>query len=168
MIDNVPQLREDLKSNGGQRSKVCFGTVDSWLLYQLTGTPAGAGAANSQGVFCTDVTNASRWMFMNLSTTQWDQQLVDAICAPHSVPISTALPQIMPSSYNCFGHVTKECGIHSLKGQRVPLTAILGDQQVRVSLHYDSSCDLMLSSVVILMYVRFYHIVGRLIWTVRF
>lgn len=136
MIDNVPQLREDLRNDGGQRSKVCFGTVDSWLLYQLTGTPSSAGgAANSQGVFCTDVSNASRWLFMNLSTTKWDQQLVDAICAPHNVPIATALPQIMPSSYNCYGYVTKDCGILSLKGQRVPLTAILGDQQVRFNFY---------------------------------
>ena len=147
MIDNVPKLREDLKNNGDQRSKVCFGTVDSWLLYQLTGTPAStAGAANSQGVFCTDVTNASRWLFMNLSTTQWDQQLVDAICAPHSVPIATALPKIMPSSYNCFGFVTKDSGIASLKGQRVPLTAILGDQQVRRPLRYISLSNVDLLS----------------------
>ena len=128
MLDNVPQLREDLQ-DPGCRSRVCFGTVDSWLLYQLTGTKSPTeGAANYQGVFATDVTNASRWLFMNLKTTQWDKDLIREICAPHDVPIS-ALPKILPSSHS-FGYCTKDCGILSLKSERVPLTAILGDQQV--------------------------------------
>lgn len=127
MLDNVPKLRDDLKDRA-TRSYVCFGTVDSWLLYQLTGIESPAkGAANYKGVFATDVTNASRWLFMNLKTTQWDKELIDDICGPHDVPI-TALPQILPSSYS-FGNCTKDCGIPSLRSERVPLTAILGDQQ---------------------------------------
>lgn len=124
-MDNVVTLREDLKDPEAKK-KVCFGTVDAWLLYQLTGTKSPqAGATNCKGVFATDVTNASRWLFLNLYTTKWDQQLVDDICKPHTVPIS-ALPEILPSSHD-FGTISKDVGIPAMSG--VPLTAILGDQQ---------------------------------------
>ncbi|CAB9509211.1 Glycerol kinase [Seminavis robusta] len=122
LVDNVPQLRQDLRDRE-KSSSVRFGTVDSWLLYQLTGTKSRAqGAANFNGMFATDVSNASRWLFLDLKTVQWDQGLVDAICSPHKVPLS-ALPTIMPSSH----HYGVCQSISEIQG--VPLTAILGDQQ---------------------------------------
>lgn len=125
LLDNVPQLREDLQDPVA-RSKVCFGTVDSWLLYQLTGTKSPfPGAANYNGLFATDVTNASRWLFLNLSDAKWDKSLVDELCAPHDVPLS-ALPTVMPSIHP-YGDCQKNNGIPGIGG--VPVTAILGDQQ---------------------------------------
>lgn len=125
LVENVANLREDLQDRHA-REKVCFGTVDAWLLYQLTGTKSPEDtAANCKGIFATDVTNASRWLFLNLNTTNWDKELIDEICGPHDVPISS-LPEILPSSHR-FGSCTKDCGIPGVEG--VPLTAILGDQQ---------------------------------------
>jgi glycerol kinase len=126
LLDNVSQLQEDLKDPQKQ-SQVAFGTVDSWLIYQLTGQPSStAGAANAGGIFATDVTNASRWLFMDLMTQKWDQSLVETICAPHHLPIETALPQICPSSH-VFGVCHNECGVDAL--HQVPVAAVLGDQQ---------------------------------------
>jgi glycerol kinase len=136
LLDNVPALQQDLEDDV-QRHNVCFGTVDSWLMFQLTGQAveyaAGKGegaaatvAANCGGLFVTDVTNASRWLFMDLATQSWDPALIKAVCAPHSVPLS-ALPEIGPSSHVhgiCSG---ASCGVPALAG--VPLAAILGDQQ---------------------------------------
>jgi glycerol kinase len=135
LLDNVQKLREDLADEDA-RQNVCFGTVDSWLMFQLTGQAVGyagklAGAtetiaANCGGLFVTDVTNASRWLFMDLATQSWDPALIDAVCAPHAVPLS-ALPDIGPSSHvygTCNGAA---CGVPCLQG--VPLAAILGDQQ---------------------------------------
>mmetsp|Transcript_1050 Transcript_1050/g.2258 ORF Transcript_1050/g.2258 Transcript_1050/m.2258 type:complete len:623 (+) Transcript_1050:113-1981(+) len=124
LLDNVEALRKDLAD---QPEVVRFGTVDTWLLYQLTGTPAsGERAGNVGGLFVTDVSNASRWLFLDLVTVDWDEDLVKAVCGPHSVPMS-ALPQIKASS-EIYATVQKEStGIDKLKG--VPVSAILGDQQ---------------------------------------
>jgi glycerol kinase len=126
LLDNVEALRKDLEDDA-KSSEVCFGTIDSWLVYQLTGTKSNHdGAINSGGVFVTDATNASRWLFMDLAARVWDQTLVNAVCAPHRVPLS-ALPEICPSSHvyaTCKGI---EVGVPGL--DKVPLAAILGDQQ---------------------------------------
>ena len=96
LVEHVPQLREDLNDQYAAEH-VRFGTVDSWLLYQLTGQKSPSkDAANFKGSFATDVTNASRWLFMNIHTTQWDKEIIDEICAPFDIPIST-LPRIWPS-----------------------------------------------------------------------
>ena len=125
LLDNVEQLRQDL-DNPETRDQVCFGTVDAWLVYQLTGSPSPFGeAANMGGLFLTDVTNASRWLFMELTTQKWNQFLVDTVCAPHHIPIATALPQIRPSS-EVYGHCHSECGVPFL--DQVPVASILGDQ----------------------------------------
>eukprot|EP00540_Astrosyne_radiata_P006855 CAMPEP_0116853052 /NCGR_PEP_ID=MMETSP0418-20121206/17671_1 /TAXON_ID=1158023 /ORGANISM="Astrosyne radiata, Strain 13vi08-1A" /LENGTH=777 /DNA_ID=CAMNT_0004485357 /DNA_START=1 /DNA_END=2334 /DNA_ORIENTATION=+ len=125
LIDNVPELARDLQDEQ-KRANVRFGTVDTWLLYQLTGTKSvDEGAANVGGLFMTDVSNASRWLFMNLETLKWDQELVDTVCAPHSVPLS-ALPEICPSSH-VYATLKDSCGIQGIKD--VPLASILGDQQ---------------------------------------
>jgi glycerol kinase len=134
LLDHVEPLRTDVRE---RPEEVCFGTVDAWLLFQLTGTApkseatgrklkGAAGAVNTGGVFKTDVTNASRWLFMDLQTCQWDADCVETVCAPHTLPLST-LPEICPSSH-IFGTVHAECGLPvSLQG--VPLAAVLGDQQ---------------------------------------
>jgi glycerol kinase len=64
LIDNVPQVRESIK-----KKQAMFGTVDSWILYNLTGGKNG-------GVHVTDMSNASRTMFLNLDTLTWDDWLL--------------------------------------------------------------------------------------------
>ena len=96
------------------------------LVYQLSGKPSSTkGAGNVGGIFITDVTNACRWLFMDLAKVQWDQSLVDTICKPHSVPVS-ALPEIKSSS-EVYATASASCGIDSF--DNVPVCAILGDQQ---------------------------------------
>lgn len=124
LLDNVPTLTEDLKNTP---EKVRFGTIDTWILYELTGKPSPFDdAGNVGGLFLTDVSNASRWLFCDINTIEWDQDLVDTVCSPYSVPLSV-LPTIRASS-EVYGHCTKEStGVSELEG--VPVAAILGDQQ---------------------------------------
>jgi len=86
-----------------------FGTIDSWLVWNLTGGPQG-------GKHVTDVTNASRTMLMNLETLSWDKQILDVMGIPESM-----LPEIRPSSEIYGRTVTPFSGI--------PIAGILGDQQ---------------------------------------
>ena len=127
LLDNVPALQKDL-IDPEKRDNVAFGTIDSWLSYQLTGTKQTSteAAANCNGRFVTDVTNASRWLFMDLRSQTWDPDLIDTVCHPHSVPV-TALPEICPSSHSYGVCKYSDCGIAVLDG--VPLASILGDQQ---------------------------------------
>jgi glycerol kinase len=124
LLDNVQELADDIH-NAESREHVRFGTIDTWLLYQLTGKPNidmdMEGAANVGGLHLTDVSNASRWLFCDIAKVEWDQELVDSVCCPHSVPLS-ALPEIRKSS-----EVYAKCTLPDLLG--VPLSAILGDQQ---------------------------------------
>ena len=83
---------------------LCFGTIDSWLLYKLTGNHV------------TDVTNASRTLLMDLHTLNWIEDVINSL----DIPLDS-LPSIKPSMFN---YGTNE-GI--LKN--VPITAVLGDQQ---------------------------------------
>ena len=126
LLDNIPELRDDL-ADPVEQHNVRFGTVDCWLIYQLTGTPAEDEfqAINQGGLFVTDVTNASRWLLMDLHTVQWDADLVDDVCSPHHVPLS-CLPEICPSCH-IFGHCHPESGVEYL--EHVPIAAVLGDQQ---------------------------------------
>ncbi|NUP26600.1 MAG: glycerol kinase GlpK [Nocardia sp.] len=100
ILDTVPGARE--RAEAGE---LCFGTVDSWLLWKLTGQ------------HITDVTNASRTLLMDLRTLTWDER----ICAEIGVP-TAMLPQIRSSS-----EVYAEIGAGPLAG--VPVAGILGDQQ---------------------------------------
>lgn len=100
ILDTVPGARE--RAAAGE---LCFGTVDSWLLWKLTGR------------HITDVTNASRTLLMDLRTLAWDEQ----ICAEIGVP-TAMLPEIRSSS-----EVYAEIGSGPLAG--VPVAGILGDQQ---------------------------------------
>lgn len=105
LLDNVSAVQRSAK-----QGTLRFGTVDSWLLYHLTG-----GA-----VHATDVTNASRTMLMNLRTLQWDPEL----CQQFGIPLQ-ALPHIRPSSCS-FGHVAggPESLLHG-----TPILGVVGDQQ---------------------------------------
>ena len=104
LLDNVKGARARAESGG-----LCFGTIDSALLWKLTG-----GA-----VHATDVTNASRTLLMDLATRTWD----DECCALFGVPRSV-LPEIRPSA-GVFGH-TK--GVRGLP-DGIPIAGIAGDQQ---------------------------------------
>ncbi|GLZ81685.1 glycerol kinase 2 [Actinorhabdospora filicis] len=88
-----------------ERGELACGTVDSWLIYKLTGR------------HLTDVTNASRTMLMNLSTLDWDDALLDAIGVPRAL-----LPEIRPS-VEIYGEAIAE----GLEG--IPVAGALGDQQ---------------------------------------
>ena len=91
-----------------------FGTIDTWLLWNLTGGTDG-------GVHVTDVTNASRTMLMDLRTLDWDEELLGFFGIPRSM-----LPTIRPSSDPEFYGRTRA---HGPLGGEVPLAGDLGDQQ---------------------------------------
>ena len=104
MLDHVPGLRE--KAEAGQ---ALFGTVDAWLIWNLTKE------------HITDVTNASRTMLMDLHTLDWDDELLKILSIPRQM-----LPQIHPSSDPAFYGVTRT---DSPVGGAVPICGNLGDQQ---------------------------------------
>jgi glycerol kinase len=106
ILENVDGARE--KAEAGD---LLFGTTDSWVLWNLTGGIEG-------GVHATDVTNASRTLFMDLETLQWDDEILAAFDVPRSM-----LPEIRSSS-EVYGTVNT----HSLL-REVPVAGILGDQQ---------------------------------------
>jgi glycerol kinase len=107
LLDQVDGLRAD-----AERGDAVFGTVDTWLIWQLTGGPDG-------GSHVTDVTNASRTMLMDLETLDWDDELLALFDVPRAM-----LPEIRPSSDPAsYGEIT---GAAEVAG--VPLTGDLGDQ----------------------------------------
>ncbi len=109
MLDHLDGLRAD-----AERGEALFGTVDTWLLWNLTGGPDG-------GVHVTDVTNASRTMLMDLQTLDWDDELLGFFTVPPQM-----LPRIMPSS------APDPLGVTSPRGPfegELPITGALGDQQ---------------------------------------
>ena len=111
ILDHVDGARE--RAEAGE---LLAGTIDTWLLWNLTG-----GARGDEGrpaVHATDVTNASRTLLMDLRTCQWDEEL----CAEIGVP-PRVLPEIRPSLSE-FGAVRRR---GTLAG--VPITGVLGDQQ---------------------------------------
>lgn len=89
--------------------ELLFGTVDSWLVWNLTG-----GTIHN-----TDFSNASRTMLFNIQTLQWDRELLSALDIPGEV-----LPQVMPSS-----HIYGETVPGIFGNYRVPIGAMIGDQQ---------------------------------------
>tara|TARA_B100001109_G_scaffold51528_1_gene41392 strand:+ start:989 stop:2455 length:1467 start_codon:yes stop_codon:yes gene_type:complete len=99
LLRNVDEV-QIAKSN----NDLCFGTVDSWLLYKLTGNHV------------TDVTNASRTLLMDLKTLNWIEKILDKLDIPKE-----SLPTIMPSMCNF--------GTNEELLSNVPITAVLGDQQ---------------------------------------
>lgn len=104
LLDGEPRLRER-----AERGDVLFGTMESWLIWNLTGGPAG-------GLHITDVTNASRTMLMNLRTLSWDDELLDFFGVPKAM-----LPEIRSSTQTYGTTTTVVPGIR--------IAAALGDQQ---------------------------------------
>ena len=103
ILDNVPGARE--KAEAG---KLRFGTVDSWLVWNLT----------RGDVHVTDVSNASRTMLFNIHTLQWDSELLDLFGIPASM-----MPSVRSSS-EVYGHTKTTIFAHE-----VPIAGIAGDQQ---------------------------------------
>lgn len=112
LLDHVPGARAD-----AEQGKLAFGTVDSWLLWQLTGGR----------VHATDVSNASRTLLFNIHTQQWDEELLTLLGIPRSL-----LPSVHPSSHE-FGVADASIwgaqgdALAGLKG--LPVGGIAGDQQ---------------------------------------
>ena len=101
ILDNVEGARE--KANNGE---LLFGTVDTWLVYNLT----------RGKVFATDHTNASRTMLYDLNKLQWDDKILELLNIPKSM-----LPEVLNSS-DFYGEV-------NISGQLIPICAVVGDQQ---------------------------------------
>jgi glycerol kinase len=96
---------------------LCFGTVDSWVLWNLTGGPHG-------GVFATDPSNASRTLLLDTGSLQWS----DELCAIFEVPRHT-LPEIRPSAGRFGLAVLSDLGPAASVLNGVPVSGVLGDQQ---------------------------------------
>ncbi len=109
ILDNVDSARA-----AAERGEALFGTVDSWLIWWLTGGPKG-------GVHVTDVTNASRTLLMNLTTLDWDEEILQVFGIPRSM-----LPRIAPSSDPQAWGMTRRDGPF---GDCIPICGDLGDQQ---------------------------------------
>ena len=103
ILDNVPGARER-----AERGELLFGTVETWLIWKLTGG----------GVHVTDYSNASRTMLLNINTLEWDQEILDRMGIPRSM-----LPQVRPSS--CVYGETDP----SFFGAPIPIAGAAGDQQ---------------------------------------
>ncbi|MFN2341277.1 MAG: glycerol kinase GlpK [Halanaerobium sp.] len=104
LLDNVDGARE--KAEAG---KLRFGTIDSWLIWKLTGGET----------HVTDYTNASRTLIYNIFDLEWDQEMLDILEIPESM-----LPEVKQSS-----EVYGETADYHFFGQNVPIAGIAGDQQ---------------------------------------
>lgn len=103
ILDNVAGAREK-----AQKGELCFGTVDTWLLWKLTNGKS----------YVTDVSNASRTMIFNIHTLQWDEELLQKMDIPAAV-----LPEVRSSS-EVYGYTQ-----HLLTSAEIPVAGIAGDQQ---------------------------------------
>jgi glycerol kinase len=117
LLDHDDRLRAD-----AERGEALFGTIDSWLLWNLTGGAGLGGSASGPGVHLTDVTNASRTMLMNLETLDWD----DELCALLGVP-RAMLPAIVPSVHD-FGLTAAPGPLGFGPDGAVTIGGVLGDQ----------------------------------------
>ena len=103
LLEHMLELRE--RAEAGE---VCFGTVDTWLMFRLSGGR----------IFATDVTNASRTQLFNIQDLSWDPELLDVFGIPRAM-----LPEIKPSS-GIFGETDP-----GLLGRAIEITGVAGDQQ---------------------------------------
>jgi glycerol kinase len=103
ILDNEPGVRE-----AAERGDLAFGTVDTWLLWNLTG-----GA-----VHATDVTNAARTMLFNIHTLEWDNELLELLGIPPAI-----MPEVRPSSGDFSATADTIFG-----GTTVPIRGVAGDQ----------------------------------------
>ncbi|MBO4768987.1 MAG: glycerol kinase GlpK [Bacteroidales bacterium] len=106
ILDNVPGVRER-----AEKGEICFGTVDSFLVYKLT-----CGERH-----ITDVSNASRTMIFNINTLEWDKELLKEFDIPEAI-----LPEVVSTS-GVYGVATKLQEIE--KDAEVPVASVVGDQQ---------------------------------------
>lgn len=111
MLDHLDEAKEN-----AELGKLAFGTIDSWLLWKLTGG----------SIHATDFTNASRTMIFNIDTKKWDEELLQILSIP-----PTLLPDVKNSSGE-FGKTDKQ-----LFGEAIPITGIAGDQQAAL---YGQGC----------------------------
>lgn len=103
LLDNVPSARA-----AAERGELAFGTVDSWLIWQLTGGKR----------HVTDVSNASRTMLFNVHTNQWDSDLLALLGIPASL-----MPEVLPSAAD-FGKTAED-----VLGGMINIGGVAGDQQ---------------------------------------
>ena len=103
ILDNVDGAREK-----AERGQLCMGTIDSWLIWNLTGGR----------VHATDYSNASRTMLFNIKTLAWDDELLELFDIPKSM-----LPEVYPSSH-IFGYTDAK-----ILGAVLPIGGVAGDQQ---------------------------------------
>lgn len=101
ILDHVEGARSK-----AEKGELAFGTIDSWLIWNLTGGK----------VHATDVTNASRTMLFNIRTLTWDERLLKELGVPKSM-----LPEVKPSAYH-FGEA-------EVNGLKIPINGVAGDQQ---------------------------------------
>ncbi|QIN79273.1 glycerol kinase GlpK [Rubrobacter marinus] len=104
MLDNVEGLRER-----AERGEIAFGTIDSWMVYKLTGGHA----------HVTDYSNASRTLLYNIYNLEWDRDLLNLFRVPDEI-----LPEVRPSSY-VYGNTDPGAFFQA----EVPVAAVIGDQQ---------------------------------------
>ena len=103
ILDNVEGARERAR-----RGELCFGTVDTWLLYSLSGGK----------IFATDYSNASRTMLFNINTLDWDDELLRLFDIPRAM-----MPAVFPSA-SPFGVTSQE-----VLGKEILIGGVAGDQQ---------------------------------------
>ena len=103
ILDNVSGARER-----AERGELCFGTVDTWLMWKLSGGR----------IFATDHSNASRTMLFNINTLKWDEDILKELDIP-----ACMLPEVKPSS-GIFGHADAK-----FLGGEIPIAGVAGDQQ---------------------------------------
>lgn len=103
ILDNVEGARER-----AEKGELCFGTIDSWLMWNLTGGK----------VHATDYSNASRTMLFNINTLDWDDELLELFKIPRAI-----LPSPYPSSH-IFGYTDP-----GILGASLPIGGVAGDQQ---------------------------------------
>lgn len=112
LLDSVPDARAR-----AARGELAFGTIDSWLVWRLTG-----GAHH-----VTDATNASRTLLFNLHTRDWDPVLLSMLDVPRE-----CLPRVVPSQLSTNFGISAQ-----IEGQAIPITGIAGDQQAAL---FGQSC----------------------------
>ena len=111
ILKHIPGAMEKAK-----KGDLLFGTIDTWLIWKLTGGK----------VHATDYSNASRTMLYNINTLEWDDEILDYFRIPKSI-----LPEVCPSSGD-FGKSMKE-----FLGAEIPITGVAGDQQAAL---FGQSC----------------------------
>lgn len=105
LLETIPGLR-----HRAEQGEIAFGTIDSWLVWKLTG----------KAVHATDLSNASRTLLFNIHELCWDEELLQVFGVPPAI-----LPDVVPSSHIC-GHTNPDQFPGTLK---IPIAGLAGDQQ---------------------------------------